>query len=77
MDRPAGAGAARTALIANLPGFVLIRIGLLMLGVDALRVPGVLLFAIGVALQTAAVSSMNALMLTTQFVDTDPDRTSG
>jgi hypothetical protein len=65
------------ALIANLPGFVLIRIGLLMLGVDALKVPGVLLFAIGVALQTAAVSSIRALHLTTSFVDTDPSTEPG
>ena len=65
------------AVVASMPGFALNRVGLLMLGVGVLRVPGLLLFAFGVALQTAAVSSMNALMLTTQFVDTDPDRTSG
>jgi len=64
-------------VVANVPGFALNRIGLLMVGVGILRVPGVLLFAIGVALQTAAVSSVRALKLTTQFVDTNEDRSSG
>jgi hypothetical protein len=67
--RGAAVGTA-LGVVANMPGFALNRIGLLMIGVGVLRVPGIVLFAIGVALQTAAVSSMRALRLTTSFVDT-------
>jgi len=59
-------------VVANAPGFILSRIGLLMLGIGLLWVPGVVLFAIGIALETAAVSSVSALKMTTQFVDTGP-----
>lgn len=54
--------------VAQAPGFLLNRVGLLFLGVDVLVVPGIILFVVGVALQTAAVSSVSAVKLSTQFV---------
>lgn len=63
----AAVGGAVSA-VAQAPGFLLNRVGLLLLGVHLLVVPGIAVFAIGVALQTAAVSSVNAVKLSTQFV---------
>ena len=54
--------------VAEAPGFLLNRVGLLLLGVHLLVVPGIVVFAVGVALQTAAVSSVSAVKLSTQFV---------
>ena len=54
--------------MAQAPGFLLNRVGLLLLGVHLLVVPGIVVFAVGVALQTAAVSSVSAVKLSTQFV---------
>ena len=39
-----------------------------MLGVHLLVVPGIVVFAAGVALQTAAVSSVSGVKLSTQIV---------
>ena len=60
------------SVIAQTPGFLLNRIGLLMLSVHLLLVPGVAVFAVGVALQTAAVSSVSAVKLSAQFVGAAP-----
>jgi len=63
----AAVGGAISA-VAQAPGFLLNRAGLLLLGVHLLIVPGIAVFAVGVALQTAAVSSVSAVKLSTQFV---------
>lgn len=86
-QKVSGAAVASTlGVVASTPGFVLNRLGLLLLGFPVLRIPGLVVFAIGVALQTAAVSSVSAVKLTSQFVGNDraasgdgqhPDRTAG
>ena len=45
------------------PGFLLNRIGLLLLGVSVLRIPAIIVFSIGVALQAAATSGAKAVKL--------------
>ena len=64
-----GAGAASGALSAVLtsPGFVCNRLGLLMAGTSVLRIPGIIVFSIGVALQAAATSGAKAVKLGTKF----------
>ena len=63
------AGAASGALSAVLtsPGFVCNRLGLLMAGTSLLRIPGIAVFSIGVALQAAATSGAKAVKLGTKF----------
>jgi hypothetical protein len=68
-----GAGAASGALSAVLtsPGFVCNRLGLLMAGTSILRIPGIIVFSIGVALQAAATSGSKAVKLGTKFGGTN------
>ena len=56
------------SVVAQMPGFLLNRLGLLLLGVPVLVIPGIAMFATGVALQTAAISSVTAVKLSTKFV---------
>ena len=58
----AAASGAMSAVLTS-PGFLLNRIGLLLLGVSALRIPAMVVFSIGVALQAAATSGAKAVKL--------------
>jgi len=49
------------------PGFVLDRLGLIMLGIPQLRIPGFVLLSIGTALYAAAMSSVKAVKLSIKF----------
>ena len=53
--------------IAATPGFLFDRIGLLMIGVPSLRIPGIALLSVGVALQVAGTSSVKAVKLSTRL----------
>ena len=66
VSRAAVSGAV--GAVAQAPGFLLNRVGLLLLGVHLLVIPGIAVFAVGVALQTAAVSSVSAVKLSSEFV---------
>lgn len=60
------AGAATRGVlsaIAVAPGFILNRIGLLLLSVRVLRIPGVALFILGAGLQAVATSSARAVKM--------------
>jgi hypothetical protein len=46
------------------PGFVLDRIGLILLGVPGLRVVGFVMLSVGTALYAAGMSSVRAVKLT-------------
>jgi hypothetical protein len=61
-----GSWAAASALsaVAMTPGFVLDRIGLILLGVPGLRVVGFVLLSVGTALYAAGMSSVRAVKLT-------------
>ena len=58
----AAASSAMSAVLTS-PGFLLNRIGLLLLGVSVLRIPAIIVFSIGVALQAAATSGAKAVKL--------------
>ncbi|HZC69944.1 MAG TPA: hypothetical protein VE442_04575 [Jatrophihabitans sp.] len=60
-----GSWAAATALstVAMTPGFVLDRVGLILLGVSGLHIVGFLLLSIGTALYAAGMSSVSAVKL--------------
>jgi hypothetical protein len=62
----AAVGGALSAIAAT-PGFLFDRIGLLMIGVHALRIPGFALLSVGVALQVAGTSSVKAVKLSTRL----------
>jgi len=53
--------------VAMTPGFVLDRLGLIMLGIPQLRIPGFLLLSIGTALYAAGMSSVKAVKLSMKF----------
>jgi hypothetical protein len=55
------------------PPYVLGRVGLLMLGSSVLRIPGLILFLVGAALQAGAIGSIKALKLSTTFVTAHQD----
>jgi hypothetical protein len=57
------------SVVAQTPGFLLDRLGLLLFTIRPLRVVGLAIFVIGVALQAAAVSSVRAVKLSSQFVE--------
>jgi hypothetical protein len=59
-------GGALSAVVAS-PGFLLNRLGLLLIGVRALFVPGFVLFSIGVALEAAGVTTVKAVKLGTKL----------
>ncbi len=60
------ASGALSAVLTS-PGFLMNRLGLLLLGVKALRIPGVIVFSIGIALQAAATSGAKAVKLGTRW----------
>lgn len=62
----AAVGSALSAVAAT-PGFLFDRIGLLMIGVHALRIPGFALLSVGVALQVAGTSSVKAVKLSSRL----------
>lgn len=55
-------GGAISAAVVS-PGFLLNRLGLLMIGVRVLLIPGIIVFSIGVALQTAGTTTAKAVKL--------------
>jgi hypothetical protein len=59
-------GGALSAVVLS-PGFLLNRVGLLMVGVRPLVIPGVVLFSVGAALQAAGVSTVKAVKLSTKL----------
>lgn len=67
-DKISGAAAsgAMSAVLTS-PGFILNRVGLLLLGTAALRIPGVIIYSIGIALQAAATSGAKAVKLGTKW----------
>jgi len=69
MKTKISAGAASGALSAVLtsPGFLCNRLGLLLAGTSLFRIPGIIVFSIGVALQAAATSGAKAVKLGTLF----------
>ena len=75
-DRAAGAAVSGTlSVVANTPGFLLDRLGLLLFSVGVLRIPALGLFVVGVALQAAAVSSVRAIRLSAAVTEgADPGR---
>lgn len=60
------AGGALSA-VAMSPGFVLDRIGLILLGVPGLHILGFILLSIGTALYAAGMSSVKAVKMTMKF----------
>jgi hypothetical protein len=65
----AAAGGALSA-VAMTPGFVLDRIGLILLGVSSLRILGFVLLSVGTALYAAGMSSVKAVKLVAKLTDT-------
>jgi stage V sporulation protein SpoVS len=59
-------GSALSA-VAMTPGFVLDRLGLILLGIPQLRIPGFVLLSIGTALYAAGMSSVKAVKLCMKF----------
>ncbi len=57
--------------IAMTPGFILDRIGLILLGVRGLHVLGLLLLSVGTALYAAGMSSVKAVKMTIKFAPED------
>jgi hypothetical protein len=53
--------------VAMTPGFVLDRLGLILLGIPQLRIPGFVLLSIGTALYAAGISSVKAVKLSMKF----------
>lgn len=64
----ANAVAGAVGAAASAPAYLIGRIGLLMLGVHALVIPGVLVFALGFALQAGATGAVKAVKMSAQFV---------
>ena len=64
----AGVVSGTVSAIVCTPPYVLARLGLLMLGSSVLRVPGVVLLAIGLMLQAGATSSVKAVKMSATFV---------
>jgi len=63
-------GGAMGAVVCA-PPYVLGRIGLLMIGSQALRVPGILIFAVGVTLQAGATGAVKAIKMSAKLVPAD------
>jgi hypothetical protein len=59
----ASALGAALGVLVSAPPYVIGRIGLLMIGSQLLRVPGFLLFALGVTLQAGATSAVRAVKM--------------
>ena len=61
--------------VAMAPGFVLDRIGLILLGVTGFRLLGFVLLSVGTALYAAGMSSVKAVKLTMKLDGRPPQRT--
>jgi len=59
------------AAVASLPGFILDRIGLLLIGTQSFRTLGFAILSLGVALQVAATSSTKAVKISAKMIDQD------
>jgi hypothetical protein len=59
----ASAIGAALGVLVSAPPYVIGRIGLLMIGSPVLRIPGVLLFALGITLQAGATSAVRAVKM--------------
>ena len=57
----ASAVGGAVGVVASAPGYTLGRIGILMLGVKVLLIPGIILLAIGFALQAGATGAVKAI----------------
>jgi hypothetical protein len=68
------ASGAMSAVLTS-PGFLLNRIGLLLLGVSVLRIPAMIIFSVGVALQAAATSGASAVKLGSRLAKAPGDAT--
>ena len=67
-DKISGAAASGAmSVVLTSPGFLLNRIGILLAGTSTLRIPGLVLFSIGVGLEAAASSGAKAVKLSTRF----------
>ena len=85
-DRIAAAVVSGTvSAIVCTPPYLLARLGLLMLGSSVLRIPGIVLLAIGLTLQAGATSSVKAVKMSATLVaaqragsdDAEPDQSVG
>ena len=56
------------------PPYLLGRLGLLMIGSNALRIPGVILFAVGVTLQAGATGAVRAIKMSASLTGTREPR---
>jgi hypothetical protein len=59
--------------VAMTPGFILDRIGLILLGVPGLHLLGFLLLSFGTALYAAGLSSVKAVKMSIKLAAPDPD----
>ena len=64
----AGVVSGTVSAIVCTPPYLLARLGLLMLGSSVLRVPGIVLLAIGLMLQAGATSSVKAVKMSATLV---------
>ena len=67
-------GGALGAMVCT-PPYILGRVGLLMLGSDALLIPGIVVIALGVTLQAGATSAVRAIKMSVSLTAT-PHHTS-
>jgi hypothetical protein len=79
-NRVSGAaiGGALSAVAIG-PGFMLNRLGLLLIGLQPLRIVGVLVFSVGIGLQAAGMTTVKAVKLSTKLVNPSriPDGAAG
>jgi len=66
--------ASALGAVVSAPAYVLGRIGLLMIGSPFLRLPGVLIFAIGFTLQAGATSAVKAVKMGAKLGRRGPER---
>ena len=64
-------GGAIGAVVCT-PPYMLVRIGILMLSIRVLVIPGILVIALGAALSTAATSAVKAVKMSTKLVASPP-----
>ena len=56
------------------PPYILGRVGLLMIGTDALLIPGIVVIALGVTLQAGATSAVRAIKMSVSLTATPHQR---
>ena len=69
------AAAGALSAVAMTPGFVLDRVGLILLGVDGLHLLGLVVLSVGTGLYAAGMSSVRAIKLTVKLGDRADART--